>query len=210
MKPAISQCFRVAAAACAAAAIACGSSSSSTTTPTTTTPTVTSVTITGTAPAIPNSAQFTATANMSDNTTKDVTAISLWSSSNTAVLTAVAGLITAVTAGDASVSATYLGITGTKSVSIAKPLPYSVSGTVTDASTKGPLPNIIVAGLDSSLQAGFATTDANGRYTIGNLLAGSAVISVTSQGIYIGSSKTITISGNTTGVDFALAHVNIP
>ena len=186
--------------------VACGSSSSSPSTPgpTNTTPTVTSVSVTGTTPAIPTATQFTATATMSDNTTLNVTQTSSWSSSNTAVATAVAGLVTPLTQGDATVTATYQSVAGRASITIAKPLPYTISGVVTDGTSGGTLPNIVVGATDSSGAILITTTNASGAYSISNVLAGPQVtVAASAQTGYFAQSKNVPVAGNTT-VNFVM------
>lgn len=56
--------------------------------------------------------QFKATATLSDGTKQDVTPVSTWTSSNTAVATVTAaGLVTAVAVGSTTITATYQGTT---------------------------------------------------------------------------------------------------
>ena len=95
-------------------AAACGSS-------TTTPSTLTSLAVTGTAPSVSAgpTAQFKATATMSDGTTQDVTSLAVWSSSNTADATVSAtGVVTAVAPGSVSVTATYQNTTGSDAIVI--------------------------------------------------------------------------------------------
>jgi len=93
---------------------ACGSSS----TPTAAS-TVSSVSVSGTAPAVGTAAQYTATAALSDGTTMDVTSLASWSSSDTADVTvSTSGVVTAVAAGSAIVSATYSSVTGSVTVAV--------------------------------------------------------------------------------------------
>lgn len=93
-------------------AAACGSTSTSPTT-------VSSIAITGTAPIVGATAQFSATATMSNGTTQDVTALSAWQSSNTGAATvSSSGVVTGVAEGAATVQATYLSVTGTDPITI--------------------------------------------------------------------------------------------
>ena len=81
---------------------------------------VTSVAVTGTNPVVGSSAQFTATASMSDGTTQNVTSLATWQSSNTAVATVSStGLVSAVAEGSVSVQATYSSVTGIDQVTVA-------------------------------------------------------------------------------------------
>lgn len=62
--------------------------------------------------------QLTATATLSNNGTQDVTGSATWSSSNTAVATVTGGLVTGVSTGSATITATYGGQTGSASASV--------------------------------------------------------------------------------------------
>ena len=89
---------------------------------TTTSPsTVSSLSVTGAAPSVSTNptAQFLATATMSDGTTQDVTSQAVWSSSDPADATVSAtGVVTAVAPGPVSVSATYQSITASDQIVI--------------------------------------------------------------------------------------------
>jgi hypothetical protein len=78
----------------------------------TSTATVTSITVTGSAPSIGNSSNFRATATLSDQTSKDVTSLASWRSSNTSVANVVNGTVVGGAAGEADISATYQNVTG--------------------------------------------------------------------------------------------------
>ena len=114
-------------AACATvAAIALGScgggkgGSSAPTTPTSTTPTVTAVTVTAPASTAKpgDSAQFTATAVMSNSSTQTVTTQSTWQSSNPtlATVSAFSGVVTALAPGEMDIRATYQTVSGSAHV----------------------------------------------------------------------------------------------
>jgi len=91
------------------------------------TATVTLVTLTGNAPSIGTSSSFRATATLSDQTSKDVTSLASWRSSNTSVANVVNGVVIGGAAGDADISATYQNVTGTVHVVIAAtPCVFSV------------------------------------------------------------------------------------
>src|SRR5438067_13477103 len=91
----------------------CCSGRAPTAPPSVVTPTVARVTVTGTISTVASSAQFTATATMSDNTTQDVTTQATWRSSDSTVVTVSAtGVVSALAAGDADVTATYSNVTG--------------------------------------------------------------------------------------------------
>jgi hypothetical protein len=90
-----------------------------------------SVTLNGAPPLVGASTQFSATATFADGGTQDVTTQSTWQSSNTSVVTVTSGLVTAIGAGTATVSATYQGVIGSQNVLI--PNRYIFSGTVSAA-----------------------------------------------------------------------------
>jgi len=113
---------------------ACGGGSPSSPTPVATTPTapaaiptpgptVTSLVVEATAALLINvgsSLQFIATATMSDGTIRIPTAVASWQSSNTAVATvSSSGLVTAVASGTVTITATYLGGSGSRDVQTA-------------------------------------------------------------------------------------------
>jgi len=66
--------------------------------------------VTGTAPAVGATAQFTATATLSDSSSRPVTTEATWTSSNTAVATADGGVVKGVSAGQADISAAYQNV----------------------------------------------------------------------------------------------------
>lgn len=75
--------------------------------------TVTNVLVSGTAPAVGASLPFTATAVFSDGKNEDVTSLAAWQSSNPGVLTiSSSGVATGVSAGTATVTATYQSVSG--------------------------------------------------------------------------------------------------
>ena len=114
------------------AVVACGSDSPSPVTPAAPTPTTSAVQVraagdaSGTLEA-GQTRQFAATATLSTGTTSDVTQQATWQSSTPAVATVSStGLVTAVAAGDADISATYQSVRGTMGVGV-RPVPCPVS-----------------------------------------------------------------------------------
>jgi len=87
-------------------------------------PTVTSTGVTGTATftARGQAVQLTATATMSNGTSQVVTGQATWQSSNAAVATVTAaGSVTSVGNGEATITATYQGVSGTLRVTVTLP-----------------------------------------------------------------------------------------
>jgi len=115
---------RAMAAGLAVLAVACGKSPTSPTGPggggTGGSATVTSVTISGnTAPSEGSSSQLTATANLSNGQTQNVSSQATWQSSNPSVATVSAtGLVTAVKTGTADITALYQGQTGRSTLQV--------------------------------------------------------------------------------------------
>lgn len=74
---------------------------------------MTSIAVTGPTLTAGASGQFKATATMSDGSTQDVTAAASWTTSNSAVATvSTSGLVTALTDGSTTITATYQNETG--------------------------------------------------------------------------------------------------
>src|SRR5688572_3349876 len=115
-----------------------GRSDDSPSTPTQPSVPVTRITVVGmTTTAKPgDTAQFQATATLTNNTMHTVTTRATWESSDQTIATvSAAGFVTAVGAGQAMIRATYEGVTGSLRVTVAEPGPptFSVSGTISDA-----------------------------------------------------------------------------
>ncbi len=74
---------------------------------------------------VPDMQQLAATLKMSDGTSKNITDLAVWSSSNSSVLTVQNGLVSTVAIGSAAVSAAYGGLTGNFSLRVLGPQPAS-------------------------------------------------------------------------------------
>lgn len=158
---------------------------------------VLSVTVSGAAPTLGASSQLTATAAMSNGTSQNVTGQATWVSSSAAIATVTAtGLLTAVSAGAVDVSATYQNVVGFSRLSIARPPAYTLGGTVTDGTSGGVLPKIALRIADGANAGKTATTDAEGRYAISDLSAGTFTLSA-SAASYQTASKTVVVSADT-------------
>jgi hypothetical protein len=170
--------------------------------------TPTNVVVGGTSPTLGGAAQqFIATASFSDNTSQTVTDQVTWQSSaaNVAQVTS-GGLVSAVAAGDADVTATFGAISGRLHVTIASSSgggsggTFTVNGTVTDSTSHGVLPNVTIA-----IGSRSTTTDGSGNYTLSGISGGSITV-VASATSYVATQQTINLSANAQ-VDFSLARV---
>jgi len=178
-----------------AAAVAC-SSNKSNDTPTTPTPTVSSIAVAGTAPNVGLTAQFTATATMSNGTTQNVTSQATWQSSNAAIATVnAAGIVTGVAPGDVDITATFQSVAGRQRITVVVRT-FTLTGLVTDGTSGGILPNINIQ-ITAGPRTGASTrTDATGNYTLGGLEAGA--ITVTASAVsYDTQDKAITLIADT-------------
>jgi uncharacterized protein YjdB len=80
---------------------------------------VATISVAGTAPAIGATAQFTATATLSDGTTRNINSSATWGSSNTSIATvSSSGIVTGARAGSAVITATYQGVAGSMTITI--------------------------------------------------------------------------------------------
>src|SRR5439155_19079785 len=142
---------RIGVAGCLAALLsACGSKSSapSSGSPSTPSATVTAVTISGPLPEIGATTQLTATAALSDGSKQDVTAQASWQTSNAGVITVSdRGVARGVGAGEADVSASYSGKTGSQHVQLASRT-FTLAGTISEVTTGRPVPRAQVEILD--------------------------------------------------------------
>lgn len=112
------------------------SSSTGTTTTTGTTTSSPSVTVGGTTTltAVGQTTQLTATEGLTDGTTQDVTTQATWQSSNAGIATVSAtGLVTAVALGEATITATFQGVSGTAVTMLAVNLTGTWSGSGSDS-----------------------------------------------------------------------------
>jgi uncharacterized protein YjdB len=104
--------------------------------------------------AVNNTVQLTATGTYSDGTQQTISGDTLsWSSSDTTVatITSPGGLVTGVTSGTASITASAQGITGTASVSVSPQNVTTLSITTTQGSTT-PQNTATISGVPGTLQ----------------------------------------------------------
>jgi DNA-binding beta-propeller fold protein YncE len=168
--------------------------------------TLTSIAVTPASPSIAlgKTIQLTATGTYSDGTKKDISSQVTWTSGTPTVATVPAGLATSVAVGTSAITATLSGMTGSDTLTVtaatvvsiaitpAKPtiapgktLPFTATGTYTDATTKdltssvawtaapSSVATIASTGLATAIGAGTATI--TGSYTAG----GPAITPVT-------------------------------
>ena len=115
--------------------------------------TLSSIAVTPANPSIAanSTVQLTATGTYSDHTTQDLTTQASWTSSNDTVaqvsnVTNSQGLVTGLTPGSASISATVNGVHGQTSVSVTAPVPTptpTATVTPTATPTPSPIPDLI-------------------------------------------------------------------
>jgi Carboxypeptidase regulatory-like domain/Bacterial Ig-like domain (group 2) len=174
-------------------------------------PTVLSVAVAGSAPLVGATTPFTATASLSDGTTATVTKTATWSTSNGSIASVnAAGVVTAIAAGDVDITAIYQTVAGRAHVTIAPPAPktYTISGTLHDTTTGGPLAGVTVAAEDNAFVRYRAVSDPTGAYSILAFPPGRASLTVETDG-YDPMTQVATVSSDTR-IDFALQRRATP
>jgi trimeric autotransporter adhesin len=187
-----------------------------------TSPTVTSISLTPSGPlALSTGAtqQMSASATYSDGSTKDVTTSATWSSSSAAVASVSSGgLVTALGAGTANITATLSGVSGsaaltvapvlksisvtpaTASLTVSQTQQFTATATYSDGSTK----NLSATSTWASSTTASVTISASGLATA--VAPGTSTISATVSGVQgtasvtvHGGTLSVTISGAITG-----------
>jgi hypothetical protein len=168
---------------------------------------VASVAVNGTAPAVGASSQFSATATLSDGTTQIVTTQATWASSNTSVATVGGGTVSAVAQGESDITATYQNVAGRVHVTIGTAVvpTYTITGTVTDGTSGGLLPNIDIQAIDSAGKTLSTKTGSSGAYSIGGLAAGMVRVAAAATS-YDSATQTVALSSDLR-VDIVLRRV---
>jgi len=168
---------------------------------------VTSVMVSGTAAALGESSQFTATATLSNGRTEDVTTQATWQSSDAGVVTVSSGgVVQSVAPGEADVTATYSGKTGSERVRVEvrrEAAARTVTGVITDDTSGRP----VVEGAETQVMDGaYAGTvgrvDANGLYSIGGIAPGTFMLRARANG-YQSRDRQVMLDSDVR-VDFAL------
>lgn len=143
-------------------------------------PTLVSIFITPANPSISAGAtrQFTATGTYSDNSTKDLTPLVAWSSSDTSVTTIeTSGIATALNAGSATIFATLGSVTGSTTL-VVNAVTYSYSNYIKTANAANtPVVGVDVYAIkhDNGVILDHVTSDASGFFT-SNALPGGAYV----------------------------------
>jgi len=180
-------------------AAACGSNSPTTPTPTPSSATLTGLTVTAASPTA-SVFQLVATARFSDNTTKDVTSVAQWASSNPSAATvASTGMVTVVGSGDVELRATYQTVTNSLRLTVIfSPRPaVTLSGVVREVMpSEHPLARVrvdIVGGLDAGK---FVLSDPNGNYQFTGLSQGTISLTATMTGYQPWQGSNIVLAGD--------------
>ncbi len=186
----------------------CGGSSPSTPSmPAAPTLTVSSVTVNGSLSAPGETAQFTATAMLSNGATQDVTAQATWRSSDASVaVVSSGGVVRSVAAGEADLTATYSGVAGLQHLKIvaAPAARRTLTGVITDDNTGRPITEQAEAQIMDGEDAGKAgRVDANGAYAIPDVAAGTFTLRARATG-YESRDHQVTLDVADVRVDFAL------
>jgi hypothetical protein len=126
--------------------------------------------------------QLAATARMTDNTTRDVTALAQWESSNPSLATVSAGNVTVLANGEVDVRATYQSVSGSLRLVVmpGTQTRVSLSGIVREVPpTEHTLGGVRVEVVDGPDAGKFAVSDASGNYRLTGL--GSGRISIAAK-----------------------------
>jgi len=169
--------------------------------------TIKSLIVAGTPPAIGAVSQFTAVAVRQDGTSDVVTAQAAWRSSNTAIATVSGdGIVAATSRGSVEISATYGGAKGAFSFAIQSNSTFTLSGTITDATTRLAIANATIVARDASGASRTGTTNGAGRYSIPDLSSGALDLTVRADG-YTTALQSARLTADLT-LDVALARAS--
>ena len=171
--------------------------------------TVVRVTVAGATPAIGGTSQWSASATFTDATTQDVTARAQWQSSATGVATVSAtGVVTAIAPGDADITAAVDSVAGTRRASVAAPAPvrYTLTGVISDMTSRAGLPNARIEVTNGTNAGTAATTDATGTYSIQGLSADAFRLRASARG-YEAGEQNVAVPANPRA-DFLLQRTN--
>jgi len=171
--------------------VACGQS----TTPSPTAPMPPNVSVSGIVVSSvvksPTTVQLTATANLSDGTTRDVTATASWQSSDVGIaVISSAGVMTVVGSGAVDVRATFQSVTGSLRLVVAKPVEppthFSLEGVVREVQPSLKSLSGVSVHITSGVEAGtFVNSDLNGVFKFPSLAPGQVSLEVAYNGYLV-------------------------
>jgi len=173
-----------AATAFAATLSACGSSGSSPTTPSSPTQPPTTATVAAVSVTTPSSSgasfQLTATARLSDGSSRDVTNSATWQSSNPQLASVSSnGMVTVHGDGAVDLQATYQGVSGSMHVTVSLARTFTISGFVMEVA---PNARPVSGARVQIVVGGHALTDDRGAFAISGLPAGRTLIEFSKDG----------------------------
>lgn len=158
------------------------------------------------------SVQFTATAQLSDNSTQDITDTASWGSYATGVATVIGGLATGVSVGDASITATDMlsGQSGsaaltvtnavmtelavtpkTATVSVGQDQQFDATATLSDGSTQDMTTSVSWSSGDLAI----ASIGSNTGLATGVAVGSSTITAMTQDGSGLGDTAELTVTG---------------
>jgi len=154
-----------------------------------------------------DSAQFTATAVMSNSTTQTITNQASWQSSNVGLATvSSSGFVAAVAAGEVDIRATYQSITGSAHVTITAPAPtIGVCGTVREQGTTTTVSNATIILKDTVFST---NSDSSGHYCLSGMGNGRFTIRASKSGYEL-TEQEVSINGSVTA-DIAMRRSSSP
>jgi hypothetical protein len=190
----------------------CSGSASASSTPSTSgalIPTVSSITVSRRSPALGETTQFTATATLSNATKQDVTAQAMRSSDDDETTMSGTSMVRSVAAGEADITATCSGVTGSPHVRVTAALP--VMRPVTGENTDDSIGRSIVEWAEAQVMDGenggrARRADGNGVYSTPNPVAGTCKARARATG-HTSRDHRVTLEASGVRVDFALRAV---
>lgn len=194
--------------------VSCGGSSggsgSTPTNPAPTTPTVSTVNVTGPSASakMGETAQFTATAIMSNGSTQTVTGQATWQSSNTVVATvSSSGMVTAVGVGDADIRASFQSVTGSARMTVVS-VATSLCGTVRSSTNNAGVGGAEIEILTGPNAGRKVTADSGGAFCFDGLQPGTITVRIRGANFNT-SDQNVAVSG-TTFVTLVLSPASSP
>ncbi len=154
-------------------------------------------------PGVPT--QFTATVQMSDGSSQDVTTSASWRSPWDVFVVSAPGLLTARHNGTVALSAAYAGLTSTREVIAVPEGTFRLTGTVTDVTAPaGPVSYALVEVKDGTGRGLDTHTAKNGFFVLHGV-AGDIELRVTKQGYRTLDQRVVVTDHQTLNLDLPLA-----